>query len=183
MSDQEIVQRCRQGDDAGFAALIAAHQQYVLRLCWRLCGSREQALDLTQEVFLRLLSSLPSLDPRPSLRPWLRRVATNACLKALERDSRRRRYQKHAGNLNWSPGSSADGVVTQVEARLAVSKVADELPRLSAAQRMVLILRVTEGLSYERIADLMGLPVGTVKSHLSRARSHLRSAVFADGGP
>jgi len=182
MSDAEIVQRCRRGDDAGFAALMAAHQQYVLRLCWRLCGSREEALDLSQEVFLRLLSSLSTLDPQPSLRPWLRRVATNACLNALERSSRRQQHQQDVATLDRTPGSSADGVASQVEARLAVSKVADELPRLSAAQRMVLTLRVTEGLSYERIADVMRLPVGTVKSHLSRARSQLRSAVFADGG-
>ncbi len=186
LSDQEIIQRCRRGDEAAFAALMDTHQQYVFQLGWRLVGSREDAMDLTQEVFERLLKSLSKLDPQPSLRPWLRRVTINTCLKSLERvDLRQNKQQNYTDTPHFAAhasGGHQDTVAEEVQARLTLARVAEGLDQLTRPQRLVLVLKALEGMSYEGIAEVLAMPVGTVKSHLSRARRELRRTMLTDWG-
>ncbi len=181
--DRDIIALCREGKDEGFRQLVETHHEYVLRLCWRMLGDREEAHDAAQEVFLRVIRSLDRLDPRPSLRPWLRRVATNICLNAASRRSRQaavpleEEVVEMAVGLD-SRGGGGDPVSREAQTRLDLDSVAREMDRLSRQQRMVLVLRVVEDMSYEAIGQLMGLPTGTVKSHLSRARAQLREALL-----
>ncbi len=143
-------------------------------------GSREEALDLTQEVFARMLASLPRLDPQPSLRPWLRRVALNLCLNALEfrgRDPLAGREAKFDRDRDTAEQTAPDGVVQTVVARDRLDHVASAVKLLSPMQRAVVVLKAVDGLSNERISLMLELPEGTVKSHLSRARNKLRQAI------
>lgn len=172
---------CRRGTEEAFRSLLDRHYIYILRFCWRMMGSRDEALDLTQEVFTRMLVSLPKLDPQPSLRPWLRRVALNLCLNALEsrgRDPTLGRMEEANGDDQDVTGSIArDSVVETIVARDRLHHVAAAVKSLSVMQRAVVILKAVDGLSNERIGQLLELPEGTVKSHLSRARDRLRQAV------
>lgn len=182
--DREAIALCREGREEGFRQLLEAHHDYVLRLCWRILGDREEARDATQEVFVRVVKSVGKLNPDPSLRPWLRRVATNICLNAAEKRTRHPEVLFAEEDAEMAVGLDArrvagDPVSRQTETRLALDSVAREMDNLSRPQRTVLILKVVEDLSYEAIGELMGLPIGTVKSHLSRARAQLRGALLA----
>ena len=188
-SDREVVRLCRQGSEAGFRTMLGKHHRFVFALCWRLIGNREEALDVTQEVFLRVSQSVHRLNPNPSLRPWLRRVATNLCLNLL--NSRYWRDAKQdaadpATSREGSPGGGAvGGALDPVGEAAATSdelrRVNEAIKRLPPRQRAVLILKVVEGLSYAEIGRVLALPTGTVKSHLSRARAGLRKTLAAEG--
>jgi RNA polymerase sigma factor (sigma-70 family) len=180
LTDSEIVGLCRRGAEAGFSALLSAHHDYVLRLCWRILGQREEAMDVTQEVFLRATQSMSRLDPQPSLRPWLRRVATNLCINAASRSGRSQATGRSVSLEELAepalPGSDGgqDPVMTAVAARADLDRVRTGIHLLSPEQRAVLLLRVVEGLGHHEIGQILDCPVGTVKSHLARARGRLR---------
>jgi len=182
--DAEALERCRQGDEEGFRALLEAHQTYVFTLCWRMTGRREEAMDLTQEVFLKVIRALPRLQPRPSLRPWLRRVAVNLCLNQRQADKRRTalRGGLERGAQPEAGGTGGDPVGETVASLDRVDRIGELLRRLSPAQRSTLILSAVEDLSCNQIAGITGMPAGTVKSHLSRARARLRQALAEEGG-
>jgi len=180
--DAEIVALCRQGAEAGFSALLGAHHSYVLRICWRILGQREEALDVTQEVFIRAVSAMSRLDPQPSLRPWLRRVAINLSLDAARRTERVELHGEVpaldalgcAGAGRGDAEGLGDPVGKAVAARAELADIEACIQRLRPELRTVLLLRVVEGLSHQEIAGILECPVGTVKSHLSRAREQLR---------
>jgi RNA polymerase sigma-70 factor (ECF subfamily) len=180
-TDREIIALCRSGAAEGYDALVAAHSSYLLSFCWRITGDRTEAEDAVQEVFLRLVRSLPKLDPQPSLRPWLRRVAANVCISEARRRSRGPVLGADDAAVAAefeAPGlAGADPVAGQVLERADVAAVGRAINSLSRPQRAVLIMRVVDGLGYESIAAALGLPVGTVKSHLARARAQLRLAI------
>lgn len=177
--DAYAVELCRQGEEEGFRALLDAHQTYVFALCWRLTGSRHEAMDLTQEVFLRVISALPRLRPHPSLRPWLRRVAVNLCASHGKNRARGEALQDHLedGGGQRTVAGSFDPVGETVAARDELDRVGRVLRQLGPAHRTALVLNVVEDLSGPQIARIMGLPVGTVKSYVSRARARLRRAM------
>jgi RNA polymerase sigma-70 factor (ECF subfamily) len=185
LDDREIIASCRRGEERGFRALLEAHQEYVFRLCWRMTGSRHTAMDLTQEVLIRVLRALPNLRPDPSLRPWLRRVATNLCLDETRR-SRERGLVAGGGVDRDAEGKgqplAGDPVAETVTARAEIDRVARFLDRLAPQRRAVLILSVVEDLGCAEIAGILGLPEGTVKSHRSRARSQMRRAFLEEEG-
>lgn len=102
---------CRHGKEDAFDLLLDRHYEYVLKLCWRMTGHRDEAMDLTQEVFTRLITYLARINPQPSLRPWLRRVAINLCLTALS--SSRRRNGESGASLGGTMGTRVSGRGTE----------------------------------------------------------------------
>lgn len=165
--DAAILELCQRGHPAGFSRLVAAYQERVFRTAHSYLRNREDARDITQDVFLQTVRALGSLDPGRPLWPWLRRVTTNLSLNLL----RRRHPDLSLDDLPESalPGDHpGEPVWTLLDLQAALG----ELPPL---WRMVLTLRHQEGLTYEEIAGSTGLPVGTVKTYLFRARRVLRA--------
>lgn len=166
MDDRALVELCQCGHPAGFSRLLAAYQDRVYRTAYSFLRNREDARDLTQEVFLRTVRAVNSLDPDRPLWPWLRRVTTNLSLTLLKKRT------PHL-SLDALPESaqpqdcSAEPAWTQLEIQEALG----ELPPL---WRIVLTLRHQEELSYEEIARSTDLPVGTVKTYIFRGRRLLR---------
>lgn len=166
MDDRPLVELCQRGHPAGFSRLLAAYQERVYRTAYSFVRNREDARDLTQEVFVRTVRAVNSLDPDRPLWPWLRRVTTNLSLTLLKKraphvslDSLPESAQPHE--------SLAEPAWTQFEIREALG----ELPPL---WRVVLTLRHQEELTYEEIARVTELPVGTVKTYIFRGRRLLR---------
>lgn len=170
--DATILELCQRGHPAGFARLVEAYQQRVYRTAYRFLHNREDARDIAQEVFFRTVRAIDSLDPQRPLWPWLRRVTVNLSLNLLRR-------QAPAVPLDLAP-ERAPQPETDLPpwTRLDLERALSELPPL---WRMALTLRHQEDLTYEEIAGLMDLPVGTVKTYIFRGRRALRERLSERG--
>lgn len=176
--DDEIVRLCQQGRPEGFAQLLQAYQGKVYRRAYSFLRSREDALDATQDVFLRVLPAISRFRQGSPLWPWLRRITTNTCLNRLRAEASR------PETVPWDQAvreleSQASEFDPQVSAELAWDRDAldEALARLPPMQRVVVVLRHEEELTYEQIAEVTGLPLGTVKTYLFRARKTLRESL------
>ena len=186
MTEQELVQAARWGDQLAFAQLVKDHQAMVYSLAYRMTGNPEDAADLTQEAFLNAWRGLSGFDGRSSLATWLYRLTSNACIDFLRREKRRGSLsmtlededdedrQADLPDERWSPQR-------ELERQEAQEAVRQGLAALSPEHREVLVLRELEGLSYTEIAHALGLEEGTVKSRIARARLSLREFLLKSG--
>ncbi|MHC4931285.1 MAG: sigma-70 family RNA polymerase sigma factor [Planctomycetota bacterium] len=179
-SDETLVSRARSGDTAAFDALILRHQDRVYNMAYRMLGNREDALDLSQEVFITVFRGLGRFEAKARFSTWLYRVTVNRCRDAL----RRRGSVKHtrpqsldAARDGESPreiASTGRPPPEEAMGREVRERVEGAIGELPEDTREVLILRDREDLSYEEIAEILAIPVGTVRSRLNRARTLLR---------
>jgi RNA polymerase sigma-70 factor (ECF subfamily) len=176
-----LVQQCASGDEDACAQLVSDHQRMVYQLSLHLLGDSEEALDLSQEVFLRVFRMLPQFRGQSSLRTWIYRIVLNQASNRLRGWRRRHRSQQvpleeHAAAHGDLPESRAfafpDRLLSQSETATRVHCALDQLP---FDQRAAVILREIQELSYDEIAASLGVAVGTVKSRLARARGTLRT--------
>lgn len=179
MQDDALIRRAAQKDEQAFEQLMLLHQKAVYNICYRMAGNAEDALDLSQEVFLKLWRTLEQYQFDAAFSTWLYRMTQNACIDFLRRQKR----QQHA-SLTVSDDEAAgkelsvpdpaplpeDRVIFN-EKQEAIRTAMNALP---SDFREILELRVVRNLPYEQIAQIMGLPVGTVKSRLARARLQLK---------
>lgn len=168
--------------DFSFEALVREHQAMVFRTLLRLTGSREHLDDLAQDVFLRLYRALPSFRGEALVTTYLYRIAVNV---AQDEWKRRRRDSAMVSISDetsaWEdrlqhPGRNAEELL---EEREFAAMVDTQLLRLSQVERAVLVLYHQEERSYEQIAAALGLPIGTVRTHLHRGRKKLRDGIQA----
>jgi RNA polymerase sigma-70 factor, ECF subfamily len=174
--DVELAERHRCGDAQAFNEVYARFEEMVYNLALRLSGNYEEAADLTQEIFLRIYRHLGSFGGRSSLKTWIFRIAINHCRDRLSR------WRPLTQPLGDDPGA---GEVAYVDPSrgpedLAVAadegrRVAEGLAGLPAAFREAVVLRDIEGLSYEEIAEVLGVRIGTVRSRIARGRDQLRT--------
>jgi RNA polymerase sigma-70 factor (ECF subfamily) len=168
---------CREGREEGFRQLLARYESYIYSLCFRLTGNREDALDLTQETFIKVINGLDKFQINRAFKPWLRQITVNACYNFLNR-------RAPAGVSLEQP---LDEGLTLADVQPAIEDPAQEVEwrdtrrllwekveQLPPVYRLVLVLRHQEGMSYRDIAEVTRLPEGTVKMHLFRARQLLR---------
>jgi RNA polymerase sigma-70 factor (ECF subfamily) len=175
-----LVQRCAAGDEDASAALVAEHQRTVLQLAANLLGDREEALDLSQEVFLRVFRTIHRFRGQSSLRTWIYRIVVNQARNRHRFWRRRHRDEQVSldqhvathGDVLRGNGPTPDRVLAQKE---LAEQLQQALERLPFEQRTAIVLREVDGLSYEEIAYSLNLAVGTVKSRLTRARQALRA--------
>ena len=174
-----LVQRCVEGDESACAELVAEHQRMVIQLAINLLGDRDEALDLSQEVFLRVFRTIHRFRGHSSLRTWIYRIAVNQARNRHRFWRRRHRADQVSldqhiadhGEFLSADDSTPDRVLAQKELASQLQRALDRLP---FDQRTAIILREVDGLSYEEIAYSIGVAVGTVKSRLTRARQALR---------
>jgi len=178
-AEAALVQRCAAGDEAASAELVAEHQRMVVQLAMNLLGDRDEALDLSQEVFLRVFRTIHSFRGQSSLRTWIYRIAVNQARNRHRFWRRRHRADQvsldehvalHGDFLSGSE-TTPDRLLAQKE---LATRLQNALDRLPFDQRTAIVLREIDGLSYEEIAYSLGVAVGTVKSRLTRARQALR---------
>jgi RNA polymerase sigma-70 factor (ECF subfamily) len=175
------------GDPNAFGRLVGLHEAMVFNLAARLLGDREEARDLAQDVFLQVYRMLGRFEGRSSLRTWIYRITVNLC-RNRQRSWMRRRRARACRLEELTPAEEARLGTgrAQVETpfdelrRLERARVVQEaLLALSFDHRAILTLREVEGLSCEAIGTTLGLPEGTVKSRLARARDRLRAVLEA----
>jgi RNA polymerase sigma-70 factor (ECF subfamily) len=179
--DRELVSSCRTGDPGAFARLVRLHEGMVFNLAARLLGDAEEARDVAQEVFLQVFRMLGRFEGRSRLKTWIYRIAVNQCHNRRRFWHRRRRDREEALDEGLDPrgarSGSDGGEASPYEEALRqerARRVQEALLQLSFEHRAVLVLREVEGLTCEEVGVALGVPEGTVKSRLSRAREAMR---------
>jgi RNA polymerase sigma-70 factor (ECF subfamily) len=185
--DLSLVRRSLAGDEGAFRRLVEKYQRAVYNIAWRMVRNEEDAWDLVQEIFLRVYRGLASYDQKRPFSTWLYRVASNLCIDHL----RRRRLQtvsihpreegrERSEDLALAdPGPLPDRLH---EIHRLAERVDALLERLSPMYRVILHLRYREQLSYEELAEVLEIPLGTVKARLHRAHETLRRLLQGEGG-
>lgn len=186
MDEQAFIKQAQKGDVAAFNQLVRAHQQVVYRTAFRVLGDQSGAEDATQDAFVSAFKHIRAYRGG-SFKAWLLRIVTNACYDQLRVKQRRPTTSLDA--LLLDPDNPAPGVdpATPPEAspqewaerQELGAKIQQGLNTLPPDQRMTLVLVDIEGYSYEDVAQAMDTNVGTVKSRLSRGRTHLRDFLVA----
>lgn len=179
MQDELLIRRAQRGDADAFEQRLLEHQKNVYNLCYRMAGNPDDAMDLSQETFLRAWRCLDQYQFASAFSTWLYRLCSNICIDFLRR---RRRQQTVPLTFEDADGEEQTYAVPdaqplpeeQVELKLTRETLAAAMAQLLPEHRAVLQLRVVNEMSYEQIADVLDIQTGTVKSRLSRARNQLK---------
>jgi RNA polymerase sigma-70 factor, ECF subfamily len=172
----ELVQRAQAGDVQAFAELVLANQQFVYNLALRSLGDPQEAEDISQEAFLRTWQALPNFRAKAQFRTWLYRIVINLCYNRLPR------LRKELSALGEEvivdfPVESPPDPLSGLEADERRSFLHHQVEELPECYQMMITLRFQQDLSYAEIAEVLSLPIGTVKTGLFRARERLRESL------
>src|SRR5262245_17748802 len=179
--EASLIQRCAARDEDACSELVSEHQRMVYQLSLNLLGDHNEALDLSQEVFLRVFRTIHTFRGHAALRTWIYRIVINQARNRQRWWRRRHRSQQvsldeHIRDHGELPepgnGASPDRLFGQKQ---LADRIRLALDRLPFDQKTALVLREIDGLSYEEIGFSLGIAVGTVKSRLARAREALRA--------
>lgn len=173
--DEKMVERCLQGDDAAWETVVNSYAKRIYNLTYRYTGRRDEAEDLTQEIFIRVYQNLKSFrSDSGSFQGWIMKVGRNLIIDQYRRT---RRFQQTAGTEEMESMNLKDEKVPNpqrgVEQTEATTFLREGLQALSPELKEAIILRDLEGLAYQEIAEFLGIPEGTVKSRINRGRLEL----------
>ena len=183
LTDQEVVRHAVAGREAAYRELIRRYQRPVFSLVFRMVRDRELAEDLAQETFIKVLNAIDSYRPEYKFSSWIFKIANNAAIDHL------RRRNLDTLLLDGSPhaepaeaieattlqiGSDAESPLEEVANRELGSQIEEAIGQLRPEYRSCILLRHVEGRPYEEIAEILDLPLGTVKTYIHRARNELR---------
>lgn len=183
-ADRELVASAARGLDGSFEELVRRYQRPISAYVYRMVGDYEAALDLTQEIFIKIYGSLSRYRPEFKFSTWIYKIAHNAAIDHLRRNAGRERSLvsgSESDNYDLpieSGGLSPEQQSEREERRIEIETVVRSLP---TAYRELVVLRHSQDLTYEEIVDVTGLPLGTVKNRLFRAREMMRQE-FLDKG-
>lgn len=181
-SQQELVERCRTAarpDSDAFRALFDRYKDKVYSIALRYSGDPAVAQDIAQDTFLKLFASIGSFRGEANFDSWLYRLVVNACFDQKRKTRRLTPLIDGFLDLMPAPETSALDDVLRAEMSAHIREVVESLP---PDQRMVIVLRYTEGLSYEEIAGILGCPAGTIASRLSRVHKVLERRLLRLSG-
>jgi RNA polymerase sigma-70 factor, ECF subfamily len=171
-----LLEQAQHGDRIAFGELVRHYYPGVVQVVYRLCGDTRLAEDMAQEAFLRGWINLPSFRPQSSLRNWLYRIAVNATLDVLRRRQAETLEDEQAQMIP-DPAMGPETALIEKERVALLQRAMQALPE---AARSVLVLREYGELSYQEIATVLDVPVGTVMSRLNYARNRLRELLKGD---
>jgi RNA polymerase sigma-70 factor (ECF subfamily) len=184
-NEKLLVSKAKAGDVAAFEQLIEAYQKKVYNLALRMTGNQEDAADLAQEAFIRVFRSISGFKEQSSFSTWIYRITTNVCLDEI-RKRKNRKVISIDEDIHMDDGEMKRQIVSddplpdemaeRAELRNIVNDAINSLPE---DQKVVITLRDLNGLSYEEIAQVLGIPGGTVKSRINRARQALRNVLLS----
>jgi RNA polymerase sigma-70 factor (ECF subfamily) len=187
--DNGLVKRAQSGDRAAFDGIITAYRQMIIDLCRRYMRNQEEALDMAQDVFCAAHTNIKSFEFKSKFSTWLYRVAVNLCINRL--DALKRRHYFDTGSIHADEEADRReieihdkslGADDELEAKETRQIIMDALEGFDAESRSVVILREMQGLEYGEISGLLGMPIGSVKSKLSRAREKLKEKIMKKMG-
>lgn len=177
-SDQDLIDRYLAGDTRAFDELMDQHEDRVFAICLRTIGDRELALDAVQETFITVFRKVGQFEGKSAFSTWIYRVAVNTCYDVLRKAKRHKTDELPDGQDPVDP--SSDDALTSIELRPDITAALERLPE---EFRPAIVLSDLEGLPLREVADIIGVPVGTVKSRVFRGRKLLAEALGNLRGP
>lgn len=179
-ASEAVIRQCQAGDIRGLEEVYRLYGQRIFALCLRMTGDATKAEDLVQEILLRVFEQIGKFSGRSKLSTWLYRLAVNHTLNEIKRDQLRSHASLGDVPLDVLPESDLP-MPEEAAARAEEREFLDRLlARLAPEMRAVMVLREIEGLAYREIAEVLGIPIGTVMSRLSRARDRLREQLVKE---
>jgi RNA polymerase sigma-70 factor (ECF subfamily) len=182
-SDETLVDRCNSNDHQAFEELVNRYKHRVHWVIRRMMGSNEEE-DLAQEVFLRVYEALPNFRKESKFSTWIYKITRNLCLLELRKTKRRGEHlsleEEGEEKVHWLLRESDDDMERQIERRDISNGVRQLINQLPEQYRTTLTLFYMNQASYEEIADIMEIPLGTVKTYIHRARLRLRDMLLAE---
>lgn len=185
-SEKDLIKRCRNGDRKAFADLVDRYKVIVFNLVDRMIFDKALVEDLAQEVFIRVYQGLPGFREESRLSTWIYRIAYNVCAAELDRARHRVDFVSiHEEEDGERPrldlrdaGQDPEALFSRIDFRWTIQRLLDRLP---PRYKAILTLFYLEEMSYEEIGEIMALPMGTVKTHLHRAKQALRDMIVEEG--
>jgi RNA polymerase sigma-W factor len=178
--DKELIDRCLEGEERAFGELLDKYKASVYSICCRMVRNRTDAEDLAQEVFIRTFSVLDRYDPSYPFSSWLFRITSNLCIDFLRREkgsmiSLDQPVEGSEGDMQRQLPSNVVKPDREMETREMMAALEEAISILPEHYRIIVILRHQEQMSYEEIAEDLGIPLGTVKARIHRARNMIKS--------
>jgi RNA polymerase sigma-70 factor (ECF subfamily) len=182
-----FVSRLKANEDAAYDELVRTYSALIFHVAYRMLGDTAEASDVVQEIFLKVFRNIGGFKGEAALKTWVFRIAFSEILNRLRWWKRRHRFSTmsldeppnghgmNAGHSVASPSPTPEEVLQSKEQEGAIQQA---LGRLTKDHRSIIVLRDIEGFSYNEIADVLGVSVGTVKSRLARARSDLKKSLM-----
>ncbi|HEX2076188.1 MAG TPA: sigma-70 family RNA polymerase sigma factor [Longimicrobium sp.] len=183
VSDHELVSRAQQGSDKAYRELLGRYQRPVFSIIYRMIRDREQAEDLAQETFVRVFNHIDRYDPRYKFSSWIFKIATNLTIDWIRRKelntvsidgSRNAVTAEQIEATSITIASPDENPEELLEAKELGKEIEAAIGRLRPEYRAAILLRHVEGLEYQEIAEILALPLGTVKTYIHRGRNELR---------
>ena len=185
IDDSVLVEQCRRGGSEAMERLILKYQNRIYNVILKICANPDDAAELTQETFVKIIENLDRFEGRSSFYTWAFRIAVNLTFnycqrsaklgyKSLDADDDEYNRQARAQLKEFLSDNSSPNPAVAAQNKELYEIVAKTLMELDDAQRTVIILRDIEGMNYAQIAKVLDIELGTVKSRLSRARRNLR---------
>jgi RNA polymerase sigma-70 factor (ECF subfamily) len=175
-TETALIKKAQKGDHDAFAVLVEKHQRYVYNLALRVLKDENEALDLTQETFVRAWKALPDFKGQSQVRTWLYRIVTNLCYNRLPN---LRRSINDFGNdvMDEISEPGFNPPASEFESKEIRDHLSQAIQNLDANYQLLITLRYQNELSYEEIASTLNLPLGTVKTGIFRAKEQLRRSL------
>ena len=184
LKEKDLIRKAKQGDMQAFEELILKHEKIVYNVALRMMNHSEDARDISQEVFLKAYRSLANFDERSQFSTWLYRITHNTCIDEMRKRKGKQSYSLEAeleneeGSMQRQIAYEGDTPEESLLREEQKSEILRALDTLSEEHKAAIILRDVKGLSYEEIAEILELSLGTVKSRISRARNHLKTEIL-----
>jgi RNA polymerase sigma-70 factor (ECF subfamily) len=183
---KEIIENCKAGDEKAFAEIVLHRQKKVFNIAYRMLGNSEEAKDLAQEVFISVFESIKDLKEEIKFDAWLTQITLNHCRNRWKYLKRRQYFSSDSlddpietedGSVPRAIYDPSDNPEILFEKKMIQQLIQRGLMELKEDQRELLVLRDLQGFSYEEMGESLGLPEGTIKSKLHRARMDLKEVL------
>lgn len=171
-----LLQRIKEGDKKAFDEIVSLYEKTVYRICHRFFYNEEDAIDATQDVFIKVYRNIDKFERRSSFSTWLYRIAANTCFTISEKKKKEKEgfLQMIMGWWNsFSEHTPEEYILDEEEREFNKKIVGENVAKLPELYRIPLILKDMEGMPIEKISEVLEIPVGTVKSRLNRGRAML----------
>lgn len=183
-NEEKLIKKCQKGDIDAFETLISSYEKIAYNIALKMLKNREDAMDISQEAFIKVYKSIDKFNFKSSFSTWLYRIVVNTCIDHLKKKKKvysiDSTVETQNGEIHTEIPDTTNNPEQLMEKKLTKELVHRSINELSETHKVVIVLRDIQGFSYEEISQIIGCSQGTVKSRISRARSALKKIIIND---